>query len=167
MDETLNQLELTLSRMLVEHEALLTLLRRKREAIRAAKPSAVTACCGEENRRVQQIAELEKQRQRLAADLTLALEAEAARPMRLSEIVGRLDEPRRSELRHLQGKLRERVEAVRDEARIAREATEGLLQHMHGVMQTIVKTVTRHGTYGQKGMKSGATAVVSSFSAEA
>ena len=164
MDKQLRQLEQHLRDLLEEHEAMLRLIQRKREAVRQARPAVVEDCTERENQHVQRIGQIEKARQELVAQITTALDAQATEPMRLGQIVERLDEPQRGRLLALQAKLRDCMEQVRRESRVVADAMTGLLQHVQGLVQMVAQTVGGGGVYSSRGRVDAAYAGVSSFS---
>lgn len=164
MDKQLNQLESHLRDLLTEHESLLTLVRRKQKAMREADARLVGDCCELENERVQKIGEIEKTRQVVVAELTAMLAPGAAKPLTVSQIAERLDEPQRGKLLVLQAKLVGVIHDVRQESAVTKAAMERLLSHVNGMVQTIVKTVGG-GTYGRQGEVRATPSLVSSFSA--
>jgi hypothetical protein len=164
LDRQLQQLEQQLRDLLSEHDALLALIRRKREALRQAKPSVVSACCQSENGHVQKIGEIEKARQQLAAIITRQIDPDATCPMALREIAEQVDEPQRGRLLVLHQQLKERMEQVRRESAVTRRAMEGLLNHVQGIVQSLTQYVGGGGTYGRRGVVTCAPAGASSFS---
>ena len=164
MDKQLNQLESHLQQLLTEHESLLSLVRRKQQAMREANARLVGDCCELENERVQKIGEIEKTRQLVVAELTEMLAPGAAKPLTVGQIAEHLDEPRRGRVLVIQTQLVRVIGDVRKESAITRAAMERLLNHVNGMVQTIVKTVGG-ATYGRGGMVSAAPSLVSSFSA--
>jgi len=167
MDKDLQQLEQHLRDLLAEHDAMLTLIRRKREAIRQAKPAVVQDCSARENAHVQKIGSIETQRQRVVATLTAAITPQSSQPLRLGQIAERCSEPQRGRLLVLQAQLIERMNQIKRESAITRSAMEGLLGHVQGMVQTLIQTVAGGGTYGQRGTMNAAGAAVSSFNATA
>jgi len=182
MVEPFGQLESNLRAMLAEHDALLAMLKRKREAIRMAKPAVVEECVERENGHLQRIAELEKRRQQVVASLTERLEPEAAEPMTMSRIVEAMASPtgpgvaprgadddagRGERLLGLSALLRERMVEVQRESRVIKQASQGLLKHVQGVMQRVTGAVTGVGTYGRSGRLAAAPVASSSFAATA
>ncbi len=164
MDKQLNQLESHLRQLLTEHESLLSLIRRKQAAMREANARLVGDCCELENQRVQRIGEIEKSRQGVVAELTAMLTPGAAKPMTVGQVAERVDEPRRGKLLVLQSKLIGVIGDIRRESAVTRAAMERLLNHVNGMVQTIVKTVGG-GTYGRRGVVQATPSLVSSFSA--
>jgi len=151
MDDLVRKLERVLAEQVGAHEKLLELLRGSREAMREADASKVATLAQRENGLLQRIAELEKQRLQLAADLTLKLEPGASEPRRLTELAERLPEPSRGRLLVLRQQLRERIEQVRHASAAAKRVSSSLLQHMQGLVQTINVAMTGGGTYGREG----------------
>ena len=150
-DKAADQLIGMVQEMLAAHQKLGGLLGRKREALRAAQYDHVTEICEQVNERVQQISELEKGRLKLAADLTLLIDPEAARPLRMSELAGRLDEPHRGRLLVLRQQLLDQMRQVRNEASVARRATESLVIHMRGLVQSVGAICTGVSLYDRQG----------------
>lgn len=163
MDKQLAQLETVLVDMATAHERLLAVVNRKRQALGAADPRALAACCEEENQIVQAIGELEKQRLTLVAELTLRTDPSAAAPLRLGELAQRLPEPARGRLLVLRQQLRQRIEDVRHHTAVTRTATESLVRHMAGLVQVVGGMVTGIGLYGRGGAAPKAALTVSTF----
>lgn len=167
MDKHLQQLEAQLGGLLEAHDAMLALIRRKREAIRQAKPAVVQDCTRRENELVQKIGGLETERQRVVAALTAAIAPQSSQPLRLGQIAERCGEPQRGRLLVMQARLLERMNEIKRESAVVRQAMEGLLGHMQGMVQMLIQTVAGGGTYGQRGTMNAAGAAVSSFNATA
>lgn len=164
MHDQLGQLERLMRMLNDEHTQLLSLVHRKSEAMRQAKPVLVADCCEQENERVQRIAALEKQRQQVVAAITESVDPNATEPMRMAQIADREGEPIRGRLLVSQAQLRETLVAIQKHNAVAKRATEGLLHHVRGVMQTVTRMVGDAGTYGRRGAIASPAAPVSSFS---
>ncbi len=167
MDRTLAELETALKQQTSAHEELLSLIARKRDAVRSANHAEVARCCGLENGCVQKITELEKQRLALVGDLTLAIDPAASSPLPLRELAERLAEPARGRVLVLRQALRERIERVHRENAIAKRAIGSLVSHMQGIMQTIGGAVTGVAVYSREGGLPPAALAVSTFNATA
>jgi len=152
-------LEAVLVELIDGHEKLVALCVAKRSALSAAQHDRVAEILGRENDRVQQISELEKQRLRLGGELTLALDPAAAAPMRLRQLAERCDEPRRGRLLVLRQTLEARMRSASNEMKVARRATEALVRHMQGIVQTINSACAGAGVYGRPGTASAPTAL--------
>ncbi len=163
MDEQLRQLERHLRELLAEHDGMLELIRRKRQALRTARPAEVDRCTRAENRHVQRIGQIEKERQRVVAALTQSIAPQAQRPLRLGQIADAVGEPTRGRLLTLRQMIHQRIDEVRHESRVTRTAMEGLLNHVQGMVQSIVQHVGGGGTYERRGRVATASATVSSF----
>lgn len=167
MTDLLAQLENHLRELLEEHEAMAAMLRLKREALKRAQPQVVNDCTNRENKHVQRIGEIEKQRQRVVAALTQVIVPQARQPLSLGQIAERSDEPMRGRLLVLQQKLHQTMREIQRESAVTRTAMEGLLHHVQGIVQSIVQNVGGGGTYSRRGQVSVAGATVSSFNATA
>ncbi|MFW6059103.1 MAG: flagellar protein FlgN [Phycisphaeraceae bacterium] len=144
-------LEETLKRMTAQHEQLLSLLERKRAAVREGDEQQVAALCRLENEALRTISELETTRAQQVGELTLQVEPNANAPLRLAVLAERLPEPARGRLLVLRSQLRQRMEQVREQTSIARRATESLARHMQGLVQTIGVLATGVSTYDDSG----------------
>ncbi len=164
MDKQWDMLERYLHELIEVHQSMLSLVQRKREAVRQAKPAVVSECTERENELVKRIGAIETERQKVAAELTRLLDAGATEPMRLADLAERVDEPRRGRLLVLHQQLMDVMQTLRRESAITRQAMEGLLNHVQGMVQMLVQTVGGGGTYGRRGRVNAAAAVVSSFS---
>lgn len=133
--------------MVNAHETLLTLLDRKRDALRRNDADALAQVGVLEKEKITRIATLEKQRAELAARITLQLDPQATRPLRLGELADHLPEPARGRLLVQRQQLRQRMEAVREAASIARRASETLFQHMQGLVRSVVTMANGVTTY--------------------
>lgn len=130
-------LETVLKQLADRHEQLLSLMKRQREALRQADHRGVTEYSRLENTLVQAIGDLEKRRLQLVAELTRAVDPAAPTPLRMRELAERLPEPARGRLLVLREQLRGRIAKVKEESSVTRRATESLLKHMHGLMNTL------------------------------
>jgi flagellar biosynthesis/type III secretory pathway chaperone len=151
MDDLIGRIEAVLDQQSAAHRAMLTLIDREQQALREAKAGDLRDCCRLENQQIQRIATLEKQRQTLVAELTLLVQPDAAAPMPLREVAAYLPAHLAAGLLHRREELRSLIEQVQRAGGIARRATESLLRHMQGVMQTIGAAMTGVGTYSRKG----------------
>lgn len=130
-------LETVLKQSTDRHEQLLTLMKRQRECLRLADHHGVSECSRLENTVVQAIGELEKRRLEVVAEMTKAIEPMSLGPMRMRDLAERLPEPARGRLLVLREQLRERIMAVKEQSSVTRRATEALLTHMQGLVQTL------------------------------
>lgn len=167
MDRQLAELERLLKQECEAHQRLGKLLDRKLAALKAGQRADVESLCEEENRCVQQVAELAKRRLSLVADLTQALDARAKAPLSLQELAERLAEPMRGRLLVLRVQLVEQMEQTKAQSARARQSTESLVRHMQGIMQTISTKLSGVVTYGRRGAPPAAAMALSTFSATA
>lgn len=153
--------------MVAAHEQLLSLLEQKRQAVRAADHHKVNEICQVENHRIQSIGEMEKRRLRVMAEITLMLRPGATQPLRMGELAELLQEPARGRVLVLRQELRQRMEQVRTESAVIRSATQSLLHHMQGIVQTIGGAMAGVATYTRRGSMPARTLAISTFSATA
>lgn len=130
-------LETVLKQLADRHEQLLMLMKRQRECLRLADHHGVSECSRLENTLVQAIGDLEKRRLELVAQLTQTMDPQALKPMRMRDLAEQLPEPARGRLLVLREQLRARIAQVREQSSVTRRATEALLNHMQGLVQTL------------------------------
>ncbi|MEM9883384.1 MAG: flagellar protein FlgN [Planctomycetota bacterium] len=130
---------------------LLSLLKRKRDAMRRGEDAAMADLTRAENAVVQAVSELEKSRLRLIAELTQRLAPTADEPLRMRELAERLPEPWRGRVLLKRQKLVEAITAVRDETSVVRRAGESLVGHVNGLIRTIGVAARGGAAYGQSG----------------
>lgn len=151
MDEQIAKLETILKQQLSGHKQLLSFLAMKRQALGAARHDQMTGLTEKENRVVQEISELEKQRLAVVGELTLMVDPSAKAPLRLAELAERLDEPGRGRLLVLRQELVLQMKQVQHETTVVKRATASLVQHMQGLIQTVGSAITGIGVYSQQG----------------
>ncbi len=161
------KLEATLKQQLSLHGELLELLQRKREVLRTSDNNALTGVCVLEHEKMQKIAELEKQRLKLVAQLTLMVEPGAREPLRMAQLADKLGEPVRGRMLVARHQLLEKMKQVQAETNIVRRATEAMANHLQGVVQTLGALSAGVATYGRRGALPQKNAAVSTFSATA
>lgn len=151
----LDALEKLLRSQLEEHEKLLALLERKREAVRHARIDSISGLVEEERRSIDRIAEIDRGREQIVLRLTQQLQPGSAEPLPLTAIAERADEPVQSRLLGIAAQLRELVATVRQTSSVVRSAAEALSNHISGVMQTLHAAMSRAGVYGRQGQFAG------------
>ncbi|MCA9296685.1 MAG: flagellar export chaperone FlgN [Phycisphaerales bacterium] len=131
------------------HDLMLDLLRRKRETIRIANFNALAGLSAEERRTATAITEREEIR------LTLL---EKAQPWfdpdtvpTVTAIADRLDGELAEHLRVYAGILRHKLETLRTESAILRDAATSLSDHLAGLVQTVQSAISRAKVYGRTG----------------
>jgi hypothetical protein len=159
----MDQLEADMATLITEHESLLGLIRRKREAMRTAQPRLVYECCELENQRVQKIGRTEKHRQQVVAAITGLVNPAAKQPLTLEQIAAMVGEPRRGRLLVRRQQLRQLMQTVKDQNEQAGRITEGLLRHVQGMIQQVSQAIGTAGTYGRRGVSVAPAVAVSSF----
>ena len=176
----LTQLESLLHQELAQHAQLVGVLEQKRGALLKADPSRVTALCAQENACVQATSELAKQRMSLVADLALLVEPGAAEPEVIicDEVTSALDQLVAEGILKLLDRLqRERglaymfithdLATVRSQTSVAQRATDSLVRHMQGVVQSLAAAMADVGVYSRAGRLPAAASKMSTFSATA
>ncbi len=164
MRDEFTELEDLLTRLRREHEQLLTLIERKRQALRASAPAVVAEVCQSENRHIQAIGALEKRRQVVVGQLTQRTIPGAKQPARLSDLAAAAPASQGKRLMGLHAVLRDLVMKVQRENRINRQATEGLVRHIRGVMESVGQALSQAGTYGRRGIQQGPVPLASTLS---
>ncbi len=179
----LRELERVLEAEIGAHEALEKLLAGKLEAVRQSRSGEVEALCGQENHELQRLAELAKQRIELVGILAERFVPQTAGScppppseeggaggnvsgaMTLGKLAKHLPQPQRQRVQELRDRLASRMQQVRRRTGTLRRASQALLRHMHGVMQTVAGALSEGGMYGRGGRAPGAALAVSTFNA--
>lgn len=167
MDDMLEKLESLLLELLQEHEMLLALIKRKRHATKHADQQQVAECCQLENMQIQTLGELEKARLKLIAKLTLAVDPTATQPLQMADLANALEEPWRTRLSNLRQQIRKRMTQTRQEVAVTQKATESLVKHMQGLMQTVTSAYNGVATYSSRGQLPRQVMNISTFNATA
>ncbi|MEM9414896.1 MAG: flagellar protein FlgN [Planctomycetota bacterium] len=160
----LGGLEATLAQLAERHEQLLSLMQRQREALRKAETEQIAALSRQENAVVQTISTLEKRRLEQVASLTQVVSPGAAQPMRMRELAERLPEPARGRLLVLRQQLRERIVAVKEQSSVSRRASEALMNHMQGLVQSLSHASVRGAGYDRPGQARNALPAIGTIS---
>ncbi len=164
LEQPLVALERTLRSQLVAHERLSKLLDQKRQAVCQADQERMAQLCELENQEVREIGDLEKVRLQQVADLTLLMDPDAAKPMKLGELAELLPEPQRGRLLVFRQQLCDRMLQTQTQSRTTRQATELLMQHMAGLLQKVSAVCTGVSVYSAKGAPPKQAMAVSTFS---
>lgn len=149
-DAQLEALERVLRELLVEHERLVDLAGRHREALRRADGLAVTAISIERDAVNERLVALNDERVRLIGELARALGAEAA-SVTVRTVIEAAGPGRSARLAGLADELRSAVEATRREHSVLREATAALAGHLGGVLDRAVQLCAPARTYTASG----------------
>ena len=163
LEQAVTELETVLRDQLAQHERLAGLIAAKRQALGQADRARIVELCGEENVCVQVLGEMEKERLAVVARVTLLLDPLAAAPLALPDLALRLPDPARSRLLTLRVQLRSRMEETRKSAAVAAQASQALLRHMQGLVQTVGGLMTGVQTYTRQGARPQAATRVSTF----
>ncbi len=151
LDAMADGLEAVMGRAIEAHERLHSLMRRKREAFARADTGRMTELLQLENEQVKAIADLERKRLELVAQMTLVVEPGASEPLRMRELAERCEEPLRGRLLAMRQRLEAKLQEVKAEASVARRAAESLARHVRGLVQTIGAISSGAAAYGRAG----------------
>jgi hypothetical protein len=155
VDKTIRQhldtLEATLLAAVQRQEQMIALLERKRLALRSGAIDEMNRLGKLENALVQAIAELEKRRLTVVAELTQRLRPDASAPLPLRDLADALPEPQRGKLLVTRAKLVEAMKQVQHETSVVRRASESLASHVNGLIRTIGVVSGGGAAYGQTG----------------
>lgn len=164
MEKLLAQLEECLSREIEVHEALAPIIGEKLKFLRTGKAEQVRDLCAKENALVQAGSELAKQRMRIAAALTQAIDPQAAEPLALGALIERLPADAQSQFTMLRKRLLERMSVAQKDTHVTRRAMERLVSHMTGLIRTVGGAMSVGPAYGSQGMPPRKAMAVSTFS---
>lgn len=161
------RLEDVLRDLIGQHERLAHSLAAKREALSTADQDRVLKLLEIENGSIQAVAEGDKQRQTIVAEMTLLLDADASTPIPMGEMAQLMEEPYRGRLLVLREQLRDRMMVVRRGTAVTRMATESLAKHMQGLLHTIQTVCGGGAAYGAGGSMPPVVTTLSTFTTTA
>lgn len=151
-DQHVAQLE-TLMRELIDcYQRMSVLAGLRHDAIKAASPSRLAGCIGEENLLVQRVAELEKQRVRIVSALAARFQSPDKAATRISWIADRLPGPTGERLRRMATELRELITALVKKNDAIKAAAEMLSSHVDALIKSVAASLNHAKTYGRRGV---------------
>ncbi|WP_428388813.1 flagellar export chaperone FlgN [Mucisphaera sp.] len=149
----LSELEALLTQMIERQRLWLAVFEQKTEALRQGDQAMMAALSTQESDHLRAMSEYEKRRLHLLAALTQILEPGASEPMRLAAMAERLPAPIRDRLLILRSNLRHEIERFKTRLASVSQASNTLMRHVNGVVETVVAAASGHGTYAQPGRK--------------
>ncbi|QDU32691.1 FlgN protein [Poriferisphaera corsica] len=152
IDNQINTLDLILQKQLQLHTSLLDLLKQKRNAIGSSDPSQMTNICELEQEKIHLIKQLENKRQQIVINVTKHLNPQATLPLTMQDIAQYIGGTEGDRLLIRRNQLRQKMEDVRQQASIAKRATESLMRHMQSIVQTITAASSGTASYGDSGV---------------
>ena len=161
--EQLSQLEAILLDLITLNEQLVTLAAEHRDAIASAKPARIQSCMLQQNDIVQQIAETEKRRLALTADICQAAQQEPAQHTTIATIAQLAPNAIRERLLAVAGRLKDVLLRLRSEQSAIRQAAQSLNTHIEGIMAQISRQLSHAGTYSRTGSVDASVKVVSAL----
>jgi len=167
IDKKTAALEALLRELVELHTQWLELAKVKREALGRGDAEAMRQACVRENEKLQAVSELEKRRLRLVSELGALVLPPRREPARLAELAEALPEPARGRVLVLRQRLRERMLELKTQTSVARRASESLMKHVQGLIQSIGAVSTGVSTYARGGDRPAQCTAVSTFNVTA
>lgn len=148
-----------LDAMLVEHRALLGVVRRRKEALRRARIADLNACVAEESAITQRIAGLDQRRESAVLALLSAfggVPAGSPRGWRPNAewLAPRVGGDAGERLLAVAVELRKVITEVRTENACTREAAESVARHIQGIVRSVEQRLSGSGAYTPRGVVS-------------
>lgn len=160
-----SELETLLVSMIERQRLWLAVFEQKAQAMREGDRDQMAALTIQEKEHLQAMGEMEKRRLLLLGELTRNINPDAREPMRLKDLAPLLPEAIRERLLRLREDLRSEMLRFRSRLAGVRKASESLVQHLQGVMETVVSAAAGVTTYNQTGRTpTPESATVSTFS---
>lgn len=156
------QLEAVLRELLKEHEALIKLASRHKEALRRADAQEISRISSERTAVVARIAMHDKKRAEIVGVLAKDLGLNGA-GVTVRAIVSLIGGQAATQLGILAEKLRTIIERARTEQAAIRDATATVAGHLGGVLTHVVRTCSVGQTYTAKGKMNAGTAMPASI----
>jgi hypothetical protein len=151
MDTLVTELLGLLRELLAGQERLLALALARREAMRTFDLERLETVAGQERAETLRMAELNKRRGTLTAQMQAALGGGTAATV--SEVARRVEEPMRSQLLGLAAQLKETVEKVERNARINATISETVVKGLAKVLKVVTGLAQHAGLYMRNGRK--------------
>ena len=126
-------------------------LQHRREAIRSANAETLVRLVDEEHHLTRALAQIDAQRSHVVAALTRAVAPGRTNPLRLTELLDRLDAEQSTRLTERAETLRQLTREIRHDGQVLRQATEALSRHMAGIMQSVQGVLSQAGVYQKQG----------------
>ncbi|MEO1583007.1 MAG: flagellar export chaperone FlgN [Planctomycetota bacterium] len=161
-DVHIEALETVLEGLLTQHESLVRLASRHRDALRAADGGAITELSLERDRVNAAIVELNEERVRITRSLTDRLGAGTG-AVAMKTLIQAIAPERAGRLSSLAAELRSAVEASRREHSILRDATAMFAGQLEGVLNRAVEMCAPARTYTAAGRMSASVTVPSAL----
>ncbi len=164
LKQHVERLESTLRASIDRHGQLVSLLERKRAAMRDGNATLMTDLTRLENAQVQAISELEKTRLKLVADLTLCVVPGSPEPLKLADLAEHFPEPTRGRLLVMRAQLLDQMKAAQAQTAVVKRAGEALVRHVDGLVKTLVNVSHGGAAYGPVGRTKEQPATLSTLS---
>lgn len=161
VDPEAAELERVLRCIAQEYECLGRCAVERRAAMRRADTQGLARCISDENRAVQALADLERQRMVVVEAIAARIGVPTRSQTPVSQIAGSLPEPARTRLLTLSGSLKELMEQVMRLNDSTRRAAEALSAHMEGLMRHVAARLNHAQTYGPRGVVGAGPRIVS------
>lgn len=149
--EHADKLGALLTQLTAVYRDMLTMHEHRTAAVRSASVAKLRELAEIERSLVQAAAEIERHRLAAAAALTLAIDPEAKRPWRVSELAEHLPDAMRDELMQRRNTLEKVCIELRTRTEVSRRAAQRLLLHMTGIVQSVCNLIADPGTYERPG----------------
>lgn len=143
----LAEIESLLVSLQTEYDQLARIARDHRQALAAADRLGVERCAQAQESVVGRLLPLESRRTAWAARVTKPLGLPATSP--LSAILAWTPEHDRARILAVAARLREVGEAVQEQNRVIRAASEALLAHVKGMMSQVARSLSHTGVYAR------------------
>ncbi len=143
----LAEIEAILSTLQSEYDGLARIARAHRAALSSADRAAVERCADAQREAAARLAPLDARRGAWAARVAAPQNLPPTAP--LSALVAAAAEPARGRVLQAAARLREVGEAVQEQNRTIRMASEALLAHMKGMMAQVARTLSHTGVYAR------------------
>lgn len=145
-----DELAAVLGSLLREHEALLEVTARHRQAIATADMLALRTVNEQQQQAAERMAHLEHRRQQLAAALAPHAPDGGGAGSTLPSLAAAFPHARDT-LTALADRIRDVAGRLSREQRAVRIAAEALAEHMQGLLKQVARKLSHAGTYGRRG----------------
>lgn len=129
---------------------LASVLRSKLDAMRRADVDAMQSATADEAALIDRLSLLDAQRHAIAGRLASRFGSTAA-PLRMSQVIGAIAEPMRSDLAAVSDALRRQMLAVADANDVVRTASREMTEHFRAVFESLTQAASEVMGYSRRG----------------
>lgn len=162
-DANVVELEAVLRQLIMEYEKLNELAGKRQDAMRHADTRTLGEMIGAENLSVQRVAELERRRLPLVAEVARRLSVPPKTEVTITWLAQRISGAAGERLSGLATRLRGLIQALLRTNEASKRTAEALATHMDGLMRQVAASLNHARTYSASGLVKAGPRVVTAI----